>query len=289
MPKLSSLFRNIIWLFKGVKVFTLVGKSGTGKSFRAKLVAQKYGVELIIDDGLLIRDQKILAGQSAKKEKGILSAIRTALFTESEHSKDVQRSLQDEHFKRILIIATSVKMAQTIADKLGLPQPSKIINIKDVSTLEEIEAAIRSRNSEGKHIIPVPAIEVKQNYPQIFFDSIRIFFKKRFHPIKKGSIIEKTLVRPAYSDRGTVSISKEALTQMVLHCVQEYDASLSVEKIVVMKDSGEYRLEVILNVPLGKQIAASLYQLQEYILKNIEQYTGLNLKEVNLTIGKIKR
>ena len=54
---------------RGVTVFALVGRSGTGKSFRAKLVAQKFGIDLIIDDGLLIRDQKIIAGRSAKREK----------------------------------------------------------------------------------------------------------------------------------------------------------------------------------------------------------------------------
>jgi adenylate kinase family enzyme len=50
MKSISDLY----WFFKGVKVYALVGDSGTGKSFRAKLLAQKYGIELILDDGLLI-------------------------------------------------------------------------------------------------------------------------------------------------------------------------------------------------------------------------------------------
>lgn len=289
MPKLMSLIHHLVWLAKGIKIFALVGKSGTGKSFRAQLVAQKYGIELIIDDGLLIRDQKILAGETAKKEKGILAAISTALFTHPEHAARVQRVLKNEHFKRVLIIGTSEKMVRKIASKLGLPQPSKVIQIADVASRQEIETATRARNSEGKHIIPVPAIEIKRNYPEIFIDSIKIFFKRRFHPVKKGSVIEKTVVRPVYSERGGVSISKEALTQMVLHCVQEFDPSLGIDKIVVSRDSSEYRLEVILNVPFGKQTAGNLYQLQAYILNSIEQFTGLFLKEVNLTIGKITK
>ena len=52
------------WL-KGIQVYALVGESGTGKSFRAKLVAQKYRIDLIIDDGLVIKDDKIIAGYSA--------------------------------------------------------------------------------------------------------------------------------------------------------------------------------------------------------------------------------
>ena len=49
-------------------VYALVGKSGTGKSFRAKLLAEKIGISYIIDDGLLIYGDTILAGRSAKQE-----------------------------------------------------------------------------------------------------------------------------------------------------------------------------------------------------------------------------
>ena len=52
---------DIVNFFKGITVYALVGESGTGKSFRAKLLAQKYGLEAIIDDGLLIKEDKILA------------------------------------------------------------------------------------------------------------------------------------------------------------------------------------------------------------------------------------
>ena len=62
-------FDRVRWWLKGIQVYALVGESGTGKSFRAKLVAQKYRIDLIIDDGLVIKDDKIIAGYSAKREK----------------------------------------------------------------------------------------------------------------------------------------------------------------------------------------------------------------------------
>jgi len=55
-----GIFEHTLFLLRGVKSYALVGSSGTGKSFRAKLVAQKYGIDLIIDDGLLIRGDQIL-------------------------------------------------------------------------------------------------------------------------------------------------------------------------------------------------------------------------------------
>ena len=75
-----NLLNDLVWWVKGVTVFALVGESGTGKSFRAKLLAQKYGIDIIIDDGLLIQDDKIIAGHSAKKEKTFLAAVKVALF-----------------------------------------------------------------------------------------------------------------------------------------------------------------------------------------------------------------
>lgn len=289
MPGIKGFLHHFVWLFRGVQVFALVGGSGTGKSFRAQLVAQKHGIELIVDDGLLIRGQRILAGRSAKKEKGILAAIGTALFADKNHAESVREALNKQSFKRILIIGTSEKMAHKIARRLQVPHPSKIVHIEDVATREEIAAAIHSRSSEGKHIIPVPALEVKRSYPHIFLDSMKIFFKRRFHPIKSGNIFEKAVVRPAYSKRGKVTISEAALTQMVLHCVQEFDSSLRVEKVIINRESHDYSMEIILNVPYKGQLAAPLYQLQEYIAKNIESFSGIILKEVNITIGRVSK
>jgi ABC-type dipeptide/oligopeptide/nickel transport system ATPase component len=77
------MLSNFLFIFKRRKVFALVGESGTGKSFRAKLVAQKYGIEFIIDDGLLIRDNRILAGHSAKKSIPFLPPLRSRCLMKS--------------------------------------------------------------------------------------------------------------------------------------------------------------------------------------------------------------
>jgi adenylate kinase family enzyme len=275
--------------FKRKKVFALVGESGTGKSFRSKLVAQKYGIELIIDDGLLIRDNRIIAGHSAKKERTFLAAVKVALFDEKSHRDEVARRLQNENFKRILLLGTSEKMVHKIAARLQLPPPKKIIKIEDIASQEEIDKAIRTRRIEGKHVIPVPSIEIKRNYPGIFYDAIRIF-KRRMSPAGIGPVPtmhEKSVVRPEYSKRGRVSISEAALSQMVIHCVDEYNKSIKIKKLLVKEADMGYRLVITIDVPYGTQLGGNIHELQQYIIDNIERYTGILIEEVNIIIDKI--
>ena len=278
---------DFLFTLNRIKVYALTGESGTGKSFRAKLVAQKYGIDLIIDDGLLIQGNRIIAGHSAKREKTFLAAVKVALFDEKSHRDEVARKLQVEKTKKILILGTSEKMVNKIAARLQLPQPFKIINIEDIATQEEIEKAIRTRRIEGKHVIPVPSIEIKRNYPQIFFNAIKIFKHKPagIGPIPK--IHEKSVVRPEYSKRGKVEISEAALSQMVIHCVAEKNPDIRIKKIVV-RDSGQgYRLVITIDVPYATQLGGNIHDLQQYIIENIERYTSILIEEVNIIIDKI--
>ncbi|MCL2759255.1 MAG: hypothetical protein FWD22_03500 [Treponema sp.] len=288
---------NFLFGFKRKKVFALVGESGTGKSFRAKLVALRYGIDFIIDDGLLIRDNRILAGHSAKKEHTFLAAVKVALFDEKSHRDEVARKLQSEKFKRILILGTSEKMVYKIAARLQLPPPSKIVKIQDIATQEEIDKAIRTRRIEGKHVIPVPSIEVKRSYPNIFYDAIRIF-KRRMTPegnprkLPAGigpvpTLHEKSVVRPEYSKHGRVIISEAALSQMVIHCVDEYNQNIKIKKILVKDAEMGYRLVITIDVPYGIQLGGNIHEMQQYIIDNIERYTGILIEEVNIIIDKI--
>lgn len=49
-----------------MKVYGLIGKSGTGKSFQAVNLCKRLKIESIIDDGLFICRNKVVAGISAK-------------------------------------------------------------------------------------------------------------------------------------------------------------------------------------------------------------------------------
>jgi len=283
-----SIFHRL--LNHSISVYALVGESGTGKSFRAKLLTQKYGIEAIIDDGLLIQDEKILAGRSAKHEKTYLGAVRIALFDDKEHRDEVAKVLLKSKIKKILLLGTSEKMVTKIATRLQLPPPEKIIKIEDIASREEIEKAIRSRQIEGKHVIPVPAIEVKKTYSQIFYKSIREIISKSSHKIfkrKESSLSEKSIVTPEFSKKGRIEISEAALSQMTMHCINEFDQAVKVKKLNIKTDSHGYRLIVTVDVPFGKQLTGEIRNMQQYIVENIERFTGILIEEVSIVIDKI--
>ena len=78
----------MIYNMNNIKVYAFVGPSGTGKSYRAQLVASENEINYIIDDGLLIKDNAVIAGSSAKKAPTKIETGKHALFiTEKERDK----------------------------------------------------------------------------------------------------------------------------------------------------------------------------------------------------------
>lgn len=284
---MAKILDRLFFRLRGVRVYALVGKSGTGKSFRAQLIMDKYGIDLMIDDGLLIRDQKILAGKSAKREKNYLSAVKTALFNDRRHRREVLSILEQSRFKKVLIIGTSERMVIKIGQVLGLPPIHKMIQIEEIATSEEINTAIHYRNTQGRHVIPVPSIEVKRTYPRIVADSLRVLFRRGLGNPKKN-VFEKTVVRPEFSRKGEVSISKAALSQMILHCVDEYGDDVGIKRLIIHKDRAGYHIDLFLDVPFGVQLTGTVHELQRYIVESIERYTGIIIEELNITIESLR-
>lgn len=279
--------RSVMWSLRGLQVTSLVGRSGTGKSFRAQLIARKYGIETMIDDGLLIQGQKIIAGRSAKREQGVMEAVKTAVFQDDVHASEVRMMLEQIKLKRILIIATSEKMVNRITNRLKLPPPKRKITIEDVASEEEIHAALHSRRTQSRHIIPVPTIEVKRDYANIVIDSINVFFRKTFFRRHEHSF-EKTVVSPQYKDQGQVTVSEAALSQMILHCVSEFCPDFIVVRLVVVGNLRQPNLEVLLRVPYGTPVADRLHKLRDYILSSVERFSGLIINKVDITVDQLK-
>ena len=158
-----------------IKVYGFVGPSGTGKSYRAQFVAGENNIKYIIDDGLFINDNKIIAGTSAKKADTKIETVKHALFLNKLEQAEIQKAIEEYKPESIMILGTSDGMVQKIAHNLALPEITKIIHIEDVATPEEMERAHNVRVTEGKHVIPVPTFEIKKDFSGYILDPLQIF------------------------------------------------------------------------------------------------------------------
>lgn len=61
-------------------------------------------------------------------------------------------------------------MVVTIAKALDLPMPAKYIRIEDVAKPEDMLKASEARHKEGKHVIPVPTMELKPYFKGYMVD-----------------------------------------------------------------------------------------------------------------------
>ena len=280
-----SIVNFILHLFEETKTFGFVGKSGTGKSHRAKMVAEKYYIDLIIDDGLLIKGDKILAGKSAKQEETSLGAVRTAIFDTAVHRTDVINAIQKENYPRILILGTSVKMIEKIAKRLHLPPPCKYIHIEDIAKTEEISIAQKVRYEEGKHIIPVPAIEITRRYPSIAYSSSKTASVSRNENNPKT--YEKTVVTPVFSKNRANKLSDEEFKQIVEDCVGLYDANIKVTAFHIEKHGENYTVDISVKLPENEDIIIDEKQeIRHIVVDSLERYANIRVEKVNVILIK---
>ena len=196
-----------------IKVYAFVGPSGTGKSYRAQMVASEKNINYIIDDGLLIKDNEVIAGESAKKAPTKIETVKHALFYKDEEKQEIIKALKKYKPESILILGTSDGMVKKIAENLGLPEISETTYITDVATKQEMETARRIRVTEGKHVIPVPTFEIKKDFSGYLLDPLQIFKSKGKG--QKPYISEKSIIRPTFSYMGKFTISDTVFRQIL--------------------------------------------------------------------------
>jgi uncharacterized alkaline shock family protein YloU len=265
-----------------MEVYALIGPSGTGKSHHAQAVAYREGIDTILDDGLLIQGSRIVAGQSAKREPTKLQAVRRAIFMDPNHAASVKAKLAELNPNRLLVITTSERMLERITERLELPQPTKIITIDQVATPRQIARAKLAREREGKHVIPVPAIEVRRNLPGILVDPIHYFFPRsgQSRRLARG---EKSIVRPTFSYIGRLSIGEGALRTMARELIKPIPGVARVLRITVGGEKYDMKLDIDVAVDGQVFIPTVLRTIQKRIKNGLEELTGLVIQEVNVT------
>ncbi|MHB1126384.1 MAG: Asp23/Gls24 family envelope stress response protein [Bacillota bacterium] len=270
-----------------MEVFALVGPSGTGKSHRAIMVAHDHHIDVIIDDGLVIQGSRILAGSSAKRQSTKIGAIRTALFTDTDHVEETRQELKKLAPEKVLILATSDAMAQRIAKRLEMPPPGNYIPIEAVATPREIERARYIRKKHGRHVIPAPTVEVKRRFSGTIIDPLQTLFRRQGYSPQNPERhlwVEQSVVRPTFTFFGRFYIANHVLTSIVSHVSSKISGILRVYPITVETKPEGVSINVEVTVEYGQTLRPLIREMQEKIVHWVEYTTSLHVLAVNVTI-----
>jgi len=265
-----------------VIVTALVGPSGTGKSYRAIMVAQQKGIDLIIDDGLLIAGNHIVTGFSAKQQPTRIAAIKTALFQDERHRQIAQAWIADHKPKSVLVLGTSLGMVNKIASRLEIPKPEKILNIEDIATPGEIKTALFQRNRFGNHVIPVPMAEVKQKVPIKLIRSLQVVFSPRPPVRSKPVWADQTLIRPNFTGIGSMFIAEPAINKMVELFMARNYPKLRIQHLDLDSGPSGIFLNLKLAVPYGQAIHTQLSEVQAELRQALSEFTGIAVPRLNI-------
>ena len=279
LPNLSKIIPNKI------KVYAFVGPSGTGKSYRAQMVASEKNIKFIIDDGLLIMDNQVVAGESAKKAPTKIETVKKALFYKDEDKQPILKALKKYKPESILILGTSDGMVQKIAANLGLPEISETTYISEVATQEEMETARRIRVTEGKHVIPVPTFEIKKDFSGYLLDPLQIFKTKGRG--NKPYISEKSIIRPTFSYLGNFTISDTVFRQILEYLVAKTPGIYKVQKIRVENFGEGAKLYMEVTVVYGFNVIDGINEFKNKAKKEIEKLTAMNVEEFEVVVKNI--
>lgn len=269
-----------------MKVYTLTGKSGTGKSYQAMNLCREKHIESLIDDGLFIYRNRVEAGISAKRQKTMVGAIKTALFTQEDHAASVSERIKAVQPKSLLIIGTSDKMTDKIVARLGLPAVSERIYIEDITTDEERDIADRQRHLMGKHVIPAPTLQLKRDFAGYFLDPLRIF--RGINARGKAQYSERTVVRPTFSYMGEFFISDTVITDIARCVGREVDGIGSVMKVYENTSPDNLIVEAAISMKDSAPLWESAEDFQKRLAEVLEYMTAFNVVQVNVEIRGIE-
>lgn len=269
-------------------VIGFIGASGTGKSHHALVVAYEHHIEAMIDDGLLIYRNRIVAGRSAKDETNRMRAVRRAVFVDPEHAAAIQQALAHIKPPKLLILGTSQHMVERICRTLALPLPVSYIAIEDVSNAEEIAKAQAIRLKEGKHIIPVPTMELRSHFRGYLFQPIKSFFNG---PEKKEKVFERSVVRPIFSYYGKLIFANNVIVSLIRHALASLAGIAKLHDVSVARRAETMQnglsISLAVSVRRGQNMQSLMRSIKQAIQKEIEYTTGMSVDVLKVTVRQV--
>ncbi len=270
-----------------MEIIAFVGSAGTGKSDRALTVAYENRCTCIIDDGILIYRSRIVAGTSAKREASPIAAVRRAIFEDKAQAISVSAAIKRISPDRILILGTSDRMIIRITDALGLPRPVKTIRIEDIALPEEMREAHKARHQEGKHIIPVPTMELRPQFKGYMIVPIKSFLNRR----QGNGKVEKSVVRPSFSYYGKLRFGRRVIARLVAYALRDMAGEVTIGKVVGAREDSEdgsggltLTLSLVIRHASPQKLRDTIYKIRHLVQAEIENTTGMAVDKIKFEV-----
>lgn len=182
-------------------------------------------------------------------------------------------------------------MVNRITHALELPAPKRYIHIEEVARPEEIRKASEARHKEGKHVIPVPTMELKPHFKGYLLDSLKFLrYRKKGKMGKKLAAAEKSVVRPVFSYYGKLVFADEVFRQLVSWALQPLADNVAVHDVSGVKSEKQANgliLKLSLQIKGARtpdQMKAMVSEIRNYIQTEIEYTTGMSVETIKIKL-----
>jgi len=216
-----------------MQVYAFVGKTGTGKSYNALKVAKSYDIKYIIDDAILIKENKVVAGKSAKTEASKIASVKAAIFLNDDRRIPMVKAIKKEKQNLTLLSKERIKQELDLIllaggfrllkdldllDVLGIKN-KKIVYVKDLAGLwAQIETSVeypkeKNLKKREKNIalaLKYGKMDMMSLYQNGFYDS-RIIGTILHFPVKK---LETMMCSLPITSRKDIIMSSKEISQM---------------------------------------------------------------------------
>ncbi|MBQ2670746.1 MAG: Asp23/Gls24 family envelope stress response protein, partial [Clostridia bacterium] len=139
---------------------------------------------------------------------------------------------------------------------------------------------------EGKHVIPVPTFEIKQDFSGYFIHPLKRFLKNRNEESNIGAA-DKSIVRPTFSYLGDFTISDNVINSIAIHEANKIDGLHKVISTNLRKTVHGIHIDMTLALKYGYNIAVVSKQVQHAVRKNVEEYTSINARRINIVVKNL--
>lgn len=175
-------------------------------------------------------------------------------------------------------------MTDKIIARLGLPDVVERIYIEDITTEEEREAADRERHVMGKHIIPVPTLQLKRDFAGYFLNPMKFIRGRGFG---RAQVAERTVVRPTFSYMGEFFISDSVMDDIADCVAAEVSGVARVLNVYENTAPDNLMMDVSLSIERGSAIWESAMEFQSKLAEVVETMTAFNVVQINVEVRGI--